>query len=388
MPMNMQQLQEVILSDDALDVLDLLTLQVNRENISVKIDPNFFFCNKTGHVVGKREISAILHSIKIHGTSHTTAALYNSHGLYVHPAWLRTDNVALDELQLHDALGYVTYCLGLMTDRYYKKAFASRLHYANANAERYWAIARANLILQALSEQDLNELAATCCELLTFAPDTLAYIHRVIGSLAFTPDALALMAVNHTLIAAMHRATDAALNSLGLANSAIKRAKFEDIPTTPADAARGPSNIRKQRRSRRKVQDAEVDFFYRALMESGVLTDSTHQERVKAYEANKAMLNLNLDDLANLDLDAMDDMEDDDDDNEVIVRRIPVSMITGQAITTKAYQAPKATSALDRFRNKPLEVGPVAPVETIKEPASQTPKTIAPVSDLSRFRRT
>lgn len=368
---NAQEIQALIINDDLLDALDLVKLAISE---SEELNPLSIFCSKTGHEIGKRETNSLFECVKIHNKEHLISVLYNSHGLNVHPAWVQTDPASLDTLQLADPLGYAVYCLGLMTDQYYSAAFARKMSYQNAPAERHWAIARANARLRGMSENDLMELCASLCHLLTFAPETLNYTQRILGALANTPDTLATMARNKTLVPALNRAINSAMTAIGNFEIAWSRKKFEETPLTPSDMAKGPSQIRGQKRSRRKVISEEILFLEHKL--SFLSLDGTlspHAQRAK----DNSPLHIDLADLADLDLDAMEDEfdDDEDDDNEVIIRRIPRSIITGAAIGTKSYQPPKPTSNSILARLAPKVIEPAQPLQVNLNPTPEVSAT-------------
>lgn len=360
---NVQEIQALIINDDLLDALDLVKLAISEGE---ELNPLSLFCSKTGHEIGKRENSTLFDCVKIHGKEYLISVLYNSHGLSVHPAWVQTDPATLDTLQMADPLGYVCYCLGLMTSEYYSASFAKKLNYQNSAAERHWAIARANARLRGMSEHDLMELSASLCHLLTFAPETLNYTRRILGAIAYTPDTLATMARNKCLVPALNRAISSAMAAIGNFEIAYERKKFEEIPSTPSDMAKGPSQIRGQKRSRRKVMSEEILFLEHKL--SFLSLDgnlSAHMQRVK----DSSPIKINLADLADLDLDTMDEEFDDDDDQEVIVRRIPRSIITGAAIGTNNYQPPKPATNSILARLTPKAIEPAQPLQVNLNPA-------------------
>lgn len=384
---NVQEIQTLIVNDDLLDTLDLFKLAISEDS---ELNPLSLFCVKTGHEIGKREITTLFDCVKIRGKTELLSTLYNSHGLGIHPAWVQTDPRTLDQLQIADPLGYVCYCLSLMTEQYYSKAFAHKLSYQNANAEKHFALARANQYLKGMSEGELLELSSALCHLLTFAPDTLAYTQRILGKIAYTPDALAKMGANKTLVPALNSAINAAMAGLGEFDTAWRnRKKFEEIASTPSEMARGPSQIRGQRKAKRVVQSAEIDFLLQSLM--GVSFDKVHSDRIAEHNKLHGTIEIKLADLADLDLDAMEDEFDEDDDNEIVIRKIPRSIITGTIPGTRTYVQPKpaSNSILARLAPKveaPNLVEPQLVTSTTKTPVT-TPAKPGGNSILSRLKR-
>ena len=93
---------------------------------------------------------------------------------------------------------------------------------------------------------------------LTFEKDTKAYLQKRIAEFGKSPDNLALLHCNGELINLLKECTNRALAMIGQTGPiSLKKTRYVDKAATPADAARGPSNIRKQRASQRAVNEAK-----------------------------------------------------------------------------------------------------------------------------------
>lgn len=364
---NLEQYQDVIAADDLADVIDLLTLQINDETLSIRIDPRGIYCAKTGTKIGIRDEVSLFSAIKSRGKNDLLFALYNAHGMQVDPAWLFTDNVKLDLLQQRDPIAYCCYCFSLATKQFYDKAWSKRLNYASAASEQYWSLARANALLQTQSLERIRDLSIALCHLLTYAPETLHYIYRVLGRNAQTPDKLALMQCSGELMPAIEKAVNSAFGALlnsTESNNHITRRPYETIPVTPGDMAKGPSQIRLQAHSKRGQVIATSRYKRTALqleLESEIERVLNSQSVVGgnlAPEEQRGIskfheLDLSL--FASLDILATQELEDlEDDDNEVIIRTIPRSIITGKLATDEIIPQAKKSSLLDRIAPKAL----------------------------------
>ncbi len=132
--------------------------------------------------------------------------------------------------------------------------------------------------------------------------------------------------------------TNAALDSLGRADAYIKRTRFVDYALTPEDAARGPSNIRKQKASKTSVKEATAfaamaDLFAEAGIDIKTIqmanTPGTGAWKAKFAAKQEAKEAEMLEDIANLagtnwDLGLLEENEETED-NAVEMRRIAVS---------------------------------------------------------------
>jgi len=317
---NILELQGVIASSETLAAEKELSVRVNNPTLAVSIDPFAIFCAKTGAKIGIREKNSILEAIKMRGKIAIAEAIFSSHGLEVHPAWVKTDNKALDELQFKDPIGYACFCFNLLTARFYEDP-----RIINGHAERYWSLARAHALLSQFGDDAWDDLCAHLCHLLTYTPDTFRYLSRLVGRSAQSSEQLALLACSGELIPAIKKAIDAAMTSLGHADYAIKRKRFEDIPNTPSEMAKGPSNIRMQKTSRRKLQKDEINHAYSALTDIlAPLNQAARDERARmnGFTGEKRPVEINLNELASIEIDEFADPDDWDEDDTVVVRRI------------------------------------------------------------------
>jgi len=141
----------------------------------------------------------------------------------------------------------------------------------------------------------------------------------------------------------LHNVVNNTLNSIGagraFVNQYVKRTRFIDIAATPEDAARGPSNVRRQRVSQRKIAEASMfSELQKMFGETGLdkqlqadnLPGSTAwrakmQARQTAAEARENNLLAEIAALASVTNLALPEDDGDDDENSVEVRIIPMS---------------------------------------------------------------
>lgn len=392
-----EQIQSLIAASDFLDVIEAHRARINNPNLNVELSPYSFFCVKTGSELGSRAENSILFALKNTSKIQVQNQLYASFGLNVHFAWVQCDARSLDELQVNDPVGYACYCFAHITDRFY--GLHGKARYENSYADKHWSLARANMLMQSCAPDYLMRLNLGLCKLLTFAPDTLRYIYRIIGNAAKTPEALALLALAGTLDRSIDQATDAALNGIGIAAAAIKRARFEDAPTSPSDMARGPSQIRLQKTGKRSIRSAEMEAERKRLAgefaKLGDIFTDAHKEtlarkellhdtikrgnndyRKTPYYAKDAPRELTID-LSELENMTFSDAFNDEyeEDNEIEVRTISrtelPSEIAKREFYLKSAQAPNVphSAVLDRIRAQVMaRVEPIATVSAQPKP--------------------
>jgi len=262
---NVQEIQAVIASSDIVECVSELNSLVNLVECGVEINPLGIYCQKTGALIGQRDQNSLFSLHKICGKEAIVGNLYNATALAVHPAWLITTGGALDDLMENDPVNYCVYCFGLFTQQYYQKAI-SKDQRKQPFSERYWAMARANAMIMTRGIARIDELNLALQRALIYAPDTLQYIAKKVRAFAETPDNLAQLAISGELIDIVNDATDKITSSIGLANIYIERTRFVDVALSAADAARGPSNIRKQRRTKRDIAETQMMVELRELM--------------------------------------------------------------------------------------------------------------------------
>lgn len=333
-----EQIQAVIIADDTLSAVATLSDAVNEtETLGIEIAPLGIYCQKTGHLIGNRDENSIFSLIKIHGKEYAIWSLYNATSLNVHPAWLETGPEDLDGLIENDPIGYACYCFGLITAQFYQNAKnkdPKRLD----GSERYWAMARANTLMKAKGNANLTELNHSLIRLITFMPDAANVLFRHIRKFGQAPDTLALLHCTGELIAKLDDATNKTLDSIGYSNAYIKRTRFIDIAATPEDAARGPSNIRKQRASKRSVAEASMfGELSKLFKDAGLdyvpgfdgLPGTTQwrakfEKKIEAQEVKELEMLTDLEALAELS-NLVIDTDEDDDDNETEFRTLPIT---------------------------------------------------------------
>lgn len=350
-----EQLQAVIIASDTVESLADLSSVINDDALGVKIDPLGLYCQKTGAQIGTRSETSIFSFFKIHGKNDFIRALYNSTGLSVSPAWIETNGDDLDVMLTADPIGYAVYCFGLMTAQFYVSK-------NNQNpklqpwSERHWAMARANALLQAKGVAELTELNLELCRFIGYMPDTTNYLFRKLRKYAQTPDQLALLHCSGELIALLRDTINKTLDSLGHADMWIKRTRFIDIAATPGDAARGPSNIRKQKTSARKIKEDTMFFEMQAMFkDAGIEFDGLpgttkwrekymNPERIAAQEAKEEEMLTDLRELAKLtNLALPEGLDEEDDDQTVEVHSLALPVV--HELTNAAYKVDACTES-------------------------------------------
>jgi hypothetical protein len=231
-----------------------------------------------------------------------------------------------------DPIGYAVYCFGLLTLPFYQSK-KNQNPQLQPWGEKYWSMARANALLNSRGIAGLSELNYALARCLTFVPDSTQYLFRRIKKFAQTPDQLALLHCSGELTDLLHEATNKALDSIGHADAWIKRTRFIDIAATPEDAARGPSNIRKQKASKRSVAEATMFAELSKLFENEGLNLQAENLPGSTKWREKYMSSQQLDEqnalneLAKLaeisNLGLLSD-ETENEDNNVEVRIIPI----------------------------------------------------------------
>lgn len=374
---NAQELQAVIISQDMVEEISALSLIVNDQTLGVEISPLKIYCQKTGHIIGSRDENSLFSLVKIKGKNSIIPSLYNGTTMSVHPAWIETNGECLDILINDDPIGYACYCLGLITAQFYqnsKNSDRKRLPWI----ERYWAIARANALLTQRGVSGLTELNIELCKLLTYAPDAPNYFFKRVRKLGQTPDMLAMLHCTGELTALLKDCVNRCLRDIGQAEQYIQRTRYVDYAATPADAARGPSNIRQQKASKREVKEAGMFAILSDLFkDSGLDIRQTIMNNTPGTGAWKARVASNaaakeakmLQDLqsfggTNLDFSLEDEEEDD---NSVEVRTLARDVSTdglskaledGQSgnnqeqIITQAMPPARKLTALEMLRAK------------------------------------
>lgn len=329
---NSEQLQSVIMAADLASEIEALAVITNDETLGVRIEPLKLYCQKTGHIIGQRDENSLFSLIKIKGKAAIIPALYNATSLSVHPAWIETNGAKLDELIDNDPIGYACYCFGIITAGFYQTA-KNTDRKLQPWVERYWAMARANAMLMQRGIGELPELNIQLSRLLTYAPDAPQYLFKRARKLAQTPDMLAMLACTGELTPLLKDCVNKCLDELGRASTYINRTRFIDYAMTPADAARGPSNIRQQRASKRSVKEATIFFELQNMFKAEGLNlrtglefntpgttawknrfaSNTAAKEAEMLEDYKAFGGTNLDLSFNL---------EDEDDNEIEVRTL------------------------------------------------------------------
>lgn len=398
------EIAAVIASQDIIECTKELNAFVNDEGLGVEISSLAIYCQKTGHKIAERDINSIFSFMKIRDKSEFVYNLFNATSLCVHPAWLETNGKDLDLLMANDPIGYACYCFGLITADYYQNA-------KNVNpkletyAQRYWALARANALLTQRGQAGLTELNLELCRFLTYAKGakgTEKYLFKRAQEMAQSPDMLAMLHVSGELTDLLHDCVNRTLNTIGAADRYIHATRFVDFSASPADAARGPSNIRKQRASKRDVKEQGMFGELKKLFENaglegmGVFASKIPTINKRAdfsrfaaiAEDNEAKMIADLAAFGGTNLDLFGTADDgEEDDNEVIILR-------GEAVT-KPVESPETIA--ETIETIPAEtmneiaaavtnsVSQSEAIPTIQTP-TQEPQVIKPMSALERAR--
>lgn len=213
--------------------------------------------------------------------------------------WLETKPADLDRLMLADPRGYAVYCLGFLaramrrncTTGEAKARGCGKFNSMPDDAASLWALARAAKWMEcfdAQGDETLTALNETLCRGLSILPTFSRAIrytvtsqrfrrfreHQfrttvVLGDL-FAPDFLARRAAEGTLQPLLTKALSDAIAGTLVIRAAVKRGRAygDDRATSPADAARGPSQIKAQRVSKRTIEYAQD--FARLFSEYGI----------------------------------------------------------------------------------------------------------------------
>lgn len=373
---NSEQIQNVIISSDMIEQIEKLREAINDPVTGVEIEPLKIYCQKTGHIIGARDENSLFSTMKISGKNDFLSSLYHAVTLSVHPAWINTSGPDLDRLIEQDPIGYACYCFGFITAQFYQNSHNSDRK-RQPWIERYWAMARANALLTQRGIAELPALNEELCKFLTYANDhenknnPKSYLQRRIGEFAKTPDMLAMLAITGELTELLRDCTNKALAAIGMTQKYINATRFVDYAATPIDNARGPSNIRQQKRSKRELSDAkefgELSKLFedsgldlRSMIMANVPGTSKFRERI-AEENAKREADM-LQDLITIGGTNLDNLleEDDSDDNAVEIHTLAVlhennnelstvhNETQSSIITTTITQKPM--SALERIR--------------------------------------
>lgn len=341
---NNEQIQAVIQLDALQSVMVELHDMINEPSVETKISAWDLFCQKTGNKIGFRSENSLLLLVKICGTD-VVGNLYNSTTLNVHPAWIETSPDCLEALMEDDPIGFSCYCFSLLTAQFYQrnKNFDARLYPAS---DRYWALARANALMSERGNASLAELCAELARAVTFMPDSGVHLFNAISKFGNTPDKLAQLHCSGELIYKLRDATNRTMSSLGQSRAYVKhwvqRTRFIDLAATPEDAARGPTNVRKMRVSKRHVADAamfnEIDKLFASQgfdLKQQILDNTPGSTKWRENVATRAAqreaeIELGLSSLMDFTNLTLSD-EDDDDDQTVEYRTLATTQEHSEA---------------------------------------------------------
>lgn len=372
------EVADTVAASGMMIALGKLRLLINDLSLPhVKLDPLTVYCNKTGQPIGARHTDAIFDAIKIHGEDAFFNDAMSAHGLNTHPAWINTNGISLDRLMEAQPVAYAAYCLGTICDKFTNKP----AHYdRNAIAKHHYARARAYTVMMqdtafntydaALMQTPVMDLNFKLVELMTFAPDTVRYIVARLGDKAKSADQLALLATQGKLSQIITDAIETAMQQFTSFGAAVqeknRRQKFEDTPTSPADAARGPSHIRQQDRSKSRVKNRQKinkimqdfgEFGFGQLLNDGERAMRANMDNdwrnVAKAQAKPRAITIDTDMLAMLDMrhvDARDTEEFDEYEVEVrVISRAEADDKTGHSIISPSDVPASTEPQIDAF---------------------------------------
>lgn len=215
------------------------------------------YCVKTGQHVGQM----------------LTSYEYPPHA--VHPDWIATDGSNLDTMQDKDARAYVAFCLGLVDTFWRQKPqrgqkLNSRYMNKVDALEHHWALVKAYDLLGQVTDIHLRELANALCRFCTYAPLSYRVLDDDLLVHQRQADQLAGAAIDGSLLRSLEKATVRTLaraEGYARAGASVKTDKFEIKPMSIEDAAKGPSNIRAQAKSRDYVKNARTNKLMAELMQ-------------------------------------------------------------------------------------------------------------------------
>lgn len=369
---NTEQLQLVIQSSDMIEELASLHDLINDPTLGVEIEPLKIYCQKTGHIVGSRDQNSLFSLIKIKGKNAIIPSLYNATTLSVHPAWIETNGENLDKLINDDPIGYAVYCFGLITSGFYQNS-KNTDRKRQPWIERYWAMARANALLTQRGIAGLEALNIELCKLLTYAPDTQSYLFKRAREMAKTPDMLAMLHCSGELTELLRDCTNRYLAAIQSHEYYIHKTRFVDYAATPADAARGPSNIRQQKASKRDIKEAsefaeltklfgDAGLDIREMMRANTPNTNAWKARlVSNTKAKEAEMLADLIEIGGTNLDSVFDAVEVED-NEVEVNRLSMWSDKDHRVETPETLETPQNEQNDEIPQIPEELAEAIPV--------------------------
>lgn len=371
------EIERAILAADLRDILSRYSARINGDIERIKLSPLTIYCMKTGAPIGTLNRDALETTLKIHGADRFEEIMINANLNAYHPAWQFTDNASLDRLMTSDPQGYAVFAFNMLCN-----VLNTPKHMREENQiTAHWALARAWQYLSLLSPMQLDLLNDNLCACLTFAPDTVRFmrLRREIARAIPYADEMAKLALDGTLIPILDNAVEQVMETMHRWDIAehtkrlIVHKMYENLPKTPADAARGPSNIRLQKRAKRHVErqnaikiETEFSIGLMQFMQEDRLPKANWIARkinaIKSAPLGITALDLSeVSDLGSFDFNEMPDGREDDeeDDNRVIVRTISreeYAAEKGEQITPKpayAINTPRTASASIPETNAP-----------------------------------
>lgn len=290
-----QETEHAISAEELSRILSAHSQRINAEISEFQLSPLVIYCSKTGQPIGDLKTQTLYTALEIHGREALKDLLYYGNGSSVHPAWVKTAsneqyNEVLDKLAEREPYAYAVYSLGFVTQQFYKLHNSRKFQTRDHATEFHWSLARAWQILSLMPRDKITELNDALCHLLVYAPSSLRYLQRILSDRAKTADNLARCVLAGNLTADINAAIEKTLKGVGETNNAISRNDFMDharklkaqytsitTPTTRqtdfvetardilrehyttlTDAARGPSQFKKQRNAHKRILEREL----------------------------------------------------------------------------------------------------------------------------------
>ena len=292
-----QAIEHAISAEELARILAAHSSRINAEISEFQLSPQTIYCSKTGQPIGELRTETLYQALEIQGRDELQAALYENSFSSVHPAWRKTGsaeryNDTLDRLCEKQPHAYAVYSLGFMTQQYFKLTGSKQFINRETHAEFHWSLARAWQILSLLPAAQVAELNDALCHLLVYAPASLRSLYSILGQRSKSADTIARLAIGGELAKTIDKATENYLSGLSKTKNATDKTDFiqhaqklrrnyqstnthttrqtafyetavETIKynyATVDDAARGPTQFRKQRLAKKRQLERELNI--------------------------------------------------------------------------------------------------------------------------------
>lgn len=355
------EIERAIIAADLREILAAYSSRINADIERIKLSPLTIYCAKTGQPIGTVARATLETVLATHGRHRAEEILLNGNLNAHHPAWHFVDNTSLDRLMSRDPQGYAVYCLNILCNIMGKAKHVRAAQYT----ETHWQLARAWQYLSFLSPLQLDALNDALCACITFSPHAFErlLLGKEIAKAATQADKLAKLAIDGTLVPALEKAVETAMEILHRwdIESQVKRREvqrlYDNRPKTPWELANGPSNIRLQKRARRHVEKQnaikiETEFsigLMQFMSETRLPKSNWLARKITAIKTQPlGVTALDLSEVSELGNFEFNETFDDDNDNTVEVRTISheeLRAMRGEQVTKpNAPTAPHANS--------------------------------------------